>query len=79
MSGTNSTFNRFIEMTKDDWYTGTELLLGYLIQNVTEKYNNMVAEKEWNKIDPKDAKTTALTTSLSNLDRKKLLSLQQFN
>ena len=43
LSGPNSTFNSFIESNKDDWFTGTEILKGYLIQNATEKYNNMVA------------------------------------
>ena len=37
----------------------------------------MAASREWTKIYPKDAKTLALTTSLSKLEKKQLLSLQQ--
>ena len=33
--GPNSTFNHFIENTKDDWDTGTEVPEGELIQNST--------------------------------------------
>ena len=45
LSGPNSTFNIFIESTKDDLDTGTEVPAGELIQNTTEKCNNMVAAK----------------------------------
>ena len=43
LSGPKSTFNSFIERTKYDWYTVTELLSVDLIQNYAEKYNNMAA------------------------------------
>ena len=36
----------------------------------------MVAEKEWTKIDPKDAKILALTTCLSKLDKNKTYFLE---
>ena len=78
MSGPNSTFNRFVERTKDDWDTGTKLLSGYLIQNYINKYNNMVAAKEWTKTDPKDSKILSLTTMISKLYQKKLLPLKYF-
>ena len=45
LSGPNSTFNNFIWSTKDDWDTGREVTAGELIQNDTEKYNNMASEK----------------------------------
>ena len=45
LSGKISTPNYFIEMTKDDWDTGTELTAGELINDATEKYNNTVSAK----------------------------------
>ena len=45
LSGPNSTLNRFIENTNDYWDTGIEVLARELIQNTTEKYNNLVAAK----------------------------------
>ena len=44
-SGPNSTCNRLIEIMKDDWDTVIEVSAEELVQNATEKYNNMVAEK----------------------------------
>ena len=44
-SGPKSTFNHFIESTKDDLETGTEVLAGETFQNAIDKYNNMVASK----------------------------------
>ena len=38
----------------------------------------MVSAKEWTKIDPKDAKICALTTSLSNLEKNKISVLATF-
>ena len=35
----------------------------------SEKYNNIVASKEYSKIDPKDAKTLALTTKVTAIKR----------
>ena len=45
LPGTNSTFNPLIERNKDYWYIVTEVPLGELIQNATEKYNDMVVSK----------------------------------
>ena len=45
LSGTNSTFNCFIEIKKDDWDTVSEILASDLIRNATEKYNNTVSAK----------------------------------
>ena len=44
-TGPNSTFNRFIQRTKDDWYMGEEVPEGELSHNATQKYNDMVAGK----------------------------------
>ena len=67
LSGPKSTLNFFIESTKYDWDTGSEVLEGYIIQNYTEGYNNMVEAKEWTKTDPKDDKIPALITFLYKL------------
>ena len=45
LSGPNSTFNSFIERTKDYCYTIREVPEVKLIQNTNEKYNNTAAEK----------------------------------
>ena len=45
LSGPNSTLKYFIKISKDYWDTVTEVLEGDIIQNATEKYNNMVAVK----------------------------------
>ena len=45
LSGTNSTFNIFIERNKDDWDTGYEIIVSDLISNATENYNSMVSAK----------------------------------
>ena len=42
-----------MESTKDEWYTGPEIIVGCLIKNETEEYNIIVMEKEWTKNDPK--------------------------
>ena len=75
--GKNPTFYHFIEITKDDWDTVSELLSGEIIQNSTEKYNNMVAAKEWTKTDPTNDKTIALTISLSMLEKKSVFATVQ--
>ena len=66
LSCTTSTLNHFIEITKGDCYTGTEVLSGYQIQNDTEEYNDMLAAKEYIKIDPKYTEILVLTTHFSN-------------
>ena len=71
LSGPNSSLNCYIERCKDDWDTGADVTPDSLIQVAKEKYNNMVAQKEWNKTDPKDAKILALTTRLNKLEKEK--------
>ena len=44
-SGQNSTFNHFIERTKDDRDTCTEVPSLEIIQNATDNYKNLVASK----------------------------------
>ena len=64
LSGPKSTLNNFIERAKGNWDTIIEFWEEELIQNANDKYNNMVAEKEWTKTYPKDDKIIALTTRL---------------
>ena len=61
-----------VENHRNGWDAGTEIPTGELIQNSNKQYNDAVAAKNWNKIDPKDAEIIALTTRLSNLERKHL-------
>ena len=60
LSGKKSTFNRFIESIKNEWDTGRYVPVGDLIQNLTIKYNNTIADKWWTKRDPKDSQIIAL-------------------
>ena len=48
-SGPNSTFNRFIEMYKDDWDKVIEFIEVDLIRNDTKNYNNILAAKALSK------------------------------
>ena len=74
LSGKNSNFNCFIESINDAWYIGIGFPEKQLVHNDTDKYNNMTATKYWTQTDLKYAKTIALTTYLSKLDKTKLLS-----
>ena len=56
----------------------TEVPAGELIQNATEKYNNMVSEKSSTKIYPKYDIILALTTRLLNLYKNKTFILETF-
>ena len=67
-------FNHFIEITKDNCDTGTEVPDRELIQNYTNKYNNMLSENLYTKTYPKDAKILALTTCLTKLYKTSLLT-----
>ena len=70
LSVPNGNFNRFIESTKDDWDTLIYLTAGELIQNFTDKHNNVASAKEWTKIYPKDVKIIALNICLYKLEGK---------
>ena len=52
LSETNSTFNSFIERTKDYWDTVTEDPARELIHNATDNYNNMVSTTSCTKTNP---------------------------
>ena len=71
-SGPNSAFSRFIEKTKGDCYTFTEVPTREIIHNATYKHNNMAESKEWIKTDPKYTVILALTTHISKLEKKKI-------
>ena len=74
--GPNPALKLSIKHIKDKPDTGTEAEDVDLIQNATEKYNNMVAAKEFTKMDQKDANILALTTRFhTSLRRVDLLLL----
>ena len=65
LSGPNSTFNHFIEHSRDEWDIGTYIDSGDLIQNETKKYNNTASFKQWTKKGPKYFNIIVLTSLLS--------------
>ena len=67
LSGPKSTSNCLVESSNYYWDTGSEVLDGDIINNNTEKYNNMVATKECTKTDTNDSKILALTPFFSKL------------
>ena len=70
-SGPNAKFNTFIDRINDDIESGTgpnkNLEWDDIIDAARAKYLNMESMKEWEKVDPHDAKLTALTTELNEL------------
>ena len=71
LSGPDQTFYHFIEIIKYFWDTGSEIIASDLIDNATQKYNNVVAAKDWTNTDPKDDKILALTNLLYKLEKNK--------
>ncbi len=73
-SGKNHEFNSYIQRINDDIQSGIgihkDISPEDLIQAARSKYNNMVEDKSWGKVDPKDAVIMALTTKLSALEKK---------
>jgi hypothetical protein len=69
-TGNNEVFQRFISDEEGKYECGTDISPDELIQLATTRFNNMVAKKTWKTGESKDAKITALTTQLSNLEKK---------
>lgn len=71
LSGTNATFTAFIQRIKDDIDGGfgvsKSMTAEQLIVTARRKYTNMVEQKEWDKVDPRDAQILALTTMVQEL------------
>ncbi len=72
-SGPNADFNAFMQRIMDDIQSGNgyhkNITTDNLIITARTKYNNMVADKTWGKVDPRDAKIMALTTALKELKK----------
>ena len=68
--GKNNVFNRFVERNKDDWEVGSDITHDSLVSTAVTKYNNMVKQGCWKKVEPKDAIIVALTTQIRNLENK---------
>ncbi len=73
-SGKNHEFNSYIQRINDDIQSGIGVHKSItpedLIQAARSKYNNMVEDKSWGKVDPKDAVIMALTTKITALEKK---------
>ena len=71
LSGSNATFTAFIQRIKDDidggFGTSKSMTADQLIVTACQKYVNMVEQKEWDKVDPRDAQILALTTMVQEM------------
>ena len=71
LSGSNATFTAFIQRIKDDidggFGTSKSMTADQLIVTARRKYVNMVEQKEWDKVDPRDAQILALTTMVQEM------------
>ncbi len=73
ISGPNADFNAFMQRIIDDIQSGNgyhkNITTDNLIITACTKYNNMVADKTWGKVDPRNAKIMALTTALEEIKK----------
>ena len=70
MSSTNSSFTRFVEHQKGKWDTGKDITHEKLILKANALHSNMVANKTWNIMDPKDATIAAMTTTIQDVKKE---------
>jgi len=70
LSGKNDVFNRFVERSKDNWEVGTEKTHDELVSQAVTKYNSRVKQGYWKQVEPKDATIVAITTQITNLEKK---------
>ena len=72
-SGPNAAFNGFVNGIKTDIKseigTHAKITSKQLFQASEQFYNNLVSKKEWDKVDPKDARLIALTTEIEKLKK----------
>ena len=68
MKSTNVISRDFIQKEKDKWETEGTTTSNELINLAHNKFNNMVATKEWSNSDPKDAVIADLTTRVHTLE-----------
>ncbi len=73
-TGPNSDFNAFMDRIVDDIQSGCgynkNITTDELILAARTKYHNMVEDKSWSKVDPRDAKILALTTKLEKIEKE---------
>jgi hypothetical protein len=70
LTSKNEVFKAFIQRSKDDWETGTDIEPDQLIATATEKYNNMVRQKNWKTSDSSNSKIVALATQVKELQEQ---------
>ena len=70
LSTKNDVFKAFIQRQKDDWETGKDLDPDELVATATEKYNNMVRQKNWKTSESSTSKIVALATQVKDLQDK---------
>ncbi len=68
-TGPNVKFNGFMDCIIDDIQSGKDISCNQLIIAAQTKYNNMVEDKSWGKVDPHDAKIMALTTKFEQIEK----------
>lgn len=84
-TGQNHVFNQFIQRITNNVESGNGLMTNLNAEAVITAsrahYNNLHSKSLWNKTDPRDAQTIALTTKLKNLQKEHvaLASNRQLN
>ena len=68
LSAKNDEFRDFIQRMKDEWEGGKDIKPEELMETATSKYNNMIKQNSWGRINPKDAKIVALATKLKRIE-----------
>ncbi len=78
LSGPNAIFNAYIQRIVDDYQAGIgqykDISAEDICQAARTKYNNMVEDKSWSKVDPRDAQLLALATQVAELKALKTLN-----
>ena len=73
-TGPNYLFNNFVRRITDNVDSGigsnANITPDSLIIACRTKYNNMVENKDWHKVDPRDAQILALTTFMEKMKTK---------
>ena len=79
LTGPNATFNVFIQRIVDDVESGTgsnhRIQSHAIFATTRAKFNNIKANQDWNKVDPRDAQILALVTKVNELQASKSAAL----
>ena len=62
LSTKNQVFKDFIQRKKDSWETGEDFTMHELAEDVLNKYNNMIEQRQWQQKELADTKLVALLT-----------------